>query len=53
LEIDFPIEFIVLGTPVSLQTKRSDVLEEWRQRVRAASTTALPEPHFASDDRMP
>ncbi|TDH39400.1 RusA family crossover junction endodeoxyribonuclease [Pseudohoeflea suaedae] len=52
MEINFPIEFLVEGTPVSLQAKRSASLVEWRDRVKGASTHAIPSPHFASDERM-
>jgi crossover junction endodeoxyribonuclease RusA len=48
LEPAFPIEFFVLGTPVSLQTKRPEAKAEWQVRVKAASLTALPEGHFAT-----
>lgn len=52
MDIDFPIEFLVRGTPVSFQAKRNESKEEWKQRVREASSTAIPHPHFASDERM-
>ena len=52
VDLVFPIEFLVSGTPVSLQTKRAASREEWKQRVKTASLTALPSPHFASDQRM-
>ena len=52
MEIDFPIEFIVFGTPVSQQAKRAVALDEWKQRVRAASDAVLPHPHFASEGRI-
>lgn len=52
MEILFPIEFIVSGTPVSLQSDRPAAKEEWKQRVRQASYAALPEAHFASGDRI-
>jgi crossover junction endodeoxyribonuclease RusA len=50
--IEFPIEFTVQGTPVSLQAKRPESREEWKGRVKAASSTAIPSPHFASQDRI-
>ncbi len=50
--IQFPIEFTVLGTPVSFQAARAASKEQWKARVRAASAAALPAPHFASGDRM-
>lgn len=52
MELEFPIEFFVHGTPVSLQAKRAEAREEWKQRIKSASSTALPAPHFASDERM-
>jgi len=52
VEIEFPIEFLVHGTPVSAQAARAASREEWKQRVRSASKAVLPDPHFASDDRM-
>ena len=52
MDIQFPIEFIVEGTPVSLQAKRPATREEWKSRVREASKTAIPPFHFASDDPM-
>jgi hypothetical protein len=48
VEIDFPVEFVVLGTPVSAQAKRRESIEQWQARVREASRVALPEGHFAS-----
>lgn len=52
MQIAFPIEFLVPGTPVSLQAKRSESRREWKDRVRSASSAALPHPHFASDERI-
>lgn len=52
MQIEFPIEFLVVGTPVSMQAKRPESREEWKRRVKAASETALPKPHFVSDKRM-
>ena len=46
--IPFPLEFIVLGTPVSLQAKRRASLAEWKSRVKAASRASLPQGHFAT-----
>ena len=47
MEIEFPIEFLVNGTPVSAQTKRSAARDAWKSRVRTSSTGAIPSPHFA------
>jgi len=49
VEIVFPIEFIVAGTPVSFQAKRPETRIAWRNRVRRESDAALPEGHFATD----
>jgi crossover junction endodeoxyribonuclease RusA len=51
VEIEFPIEFIVQGTPVSLAS-RLEARDAWKARVRTASLTAIPAPHFASEDRI-
>jgi crossover junction endodeoxyribonuclease RusA len=48
MEISFPIEFLVHGTPVSLQAKRSASKTEWKDRVKKASMSVIPQPHFAS-----
>ena len=52
MEISFPIEFLIHGTPVSHQAKRSESRERWKELVRAASVVALPSPHFASINRL-
>jgi crossover junction endodeoxyribonuclease RusA len=52
MEIRFPIEFVVMGTPVSLGAKRPETRDEWKERVKAASNVAIPHPHFASGDRI-
>lgn len=52
MELVFPIEFTVLGTPVSFQAKRSKSKEQWKARVKAASTTAIAQPHFVSNGRI-
>jgi crossover junction endodeoxyribonuclease RusA len=52
MEISFPIEFLVRGTPVSFQAKSATARVEWKNRVTAASAQVLPQPHFASDQRM-
>ena len=52
MEIVFPVEFIVHGTPVSHQAKRSESREQWKDQVRKSSLLALPEPHFASEQRI-
>jgi Holliday junction resolvase RusA-like endonuclease len=52
VEIAFPIELIVRGTPISLQTKRAASRSGWKERVRQAGNTALPDFHFVSDERI-
>jgi Holliday junction resolvase RusA-like endonuclease len=52
MEIEFPIEFLVEGTPVSLQRKRRAAVIEWQERVKTASATAIPAPHRASEGRI-
>jgi crossover junction endodeoxyribonuclease RusA len=52
MELIFPIEFLVHGTPISLQAKRAKSKEEWKDRVRVASKAAIPDFHFVSDERM-
>lgn len=48
VEIEFPVEFIVPGTPVSLQIKRPEARAAWKERVKNASYAALPEGHFST-----
>ncbi len=52
MQIKFPIEFLVRGTPVSLQAKRSKSKDEWKDRIRNESKAVIPDYHFASDERM-
>ena len=52
MEITFPIEFVVQGTPVSQNPKRRRNYHEWQARVKSASSTRLPEPHFATSARI-
>lgn len=49
MEIQFPLEFIVQGTPVSLQCKRTIAKDDWKGRVRDASYNVLPEGHFSTE----
>jgi hypothetical protein len=49
VEILFPVEFIVPGTPVSLQAKGPSK-EIWKERVKSASTPTLPEGHWLTDE---
>lgn len=52
MEIEFPLEFLVPGTPVSGQAARAESREAWKAKVKAASSKVIPSPHFASDQRM-
>jgi len=52
MEIIFPLEFNVFGTPVSLQAKNPESRIAWMQRVKLASLASLPEGHFATKSLM-
>ncbi len=52
MELEFPLEFLVEGTPVSLQTKRAEAKTEWQVRVRNASRAVLPDGHWATRGRV-
>jgi hypothetical protein len=52
MEIEFPIEFLVYGTPVSLQRKRRAAVTEWQDRIKKATAAAIPTPHYASEGRI-
>ena len=52
MELQFPIEFLVSGTPVSAQAKQSRSRDDWKRRVREASSDVLPEDHWASAGRI-
>ena len=49
MEPELPFEFLVAGTPVSLQSS-ADGINQWKERVRAAATLLLPENHFTIAD---
>jgi crossover junction endodeoxyribonuclease RusA len=51
MEVVFPIEFLVSGTPVSLSTENAIARDQWKDRVRTAGSRCLPSPHFASNER--
>src|SRR5262245_26368691 len=51
VEIQFPIEFIVPGVPLSLQASTASK-EEWKERIRTAARPLLPEGHFAAQGPM-
>ena len=52
MELQLPIEFLVSGTPVSAQAKRTKSRDDWKQRVREASSDALPDDHWATEGRI-
>lgn len=52
MDLTFPIEFLVSGTPVSFQSARPQSKLRWKEIVKAASCAALPEDHFAYDGRL-
>jgi crossover junction endodeoxyribonuclease RusA len=52
MELKFPIEFVVRGTPVSSQAKRPESRDQWKELVVEASKNALPEAHFATESRI-
>lgn len=52
LEPNFPLEFLVEGTPVSMQAARPESRIEWKERVKAASRAVLPEGHWATKGRI-
>lgn len=49
VEIGFPFEFVVEGTPVSAQRGRRRSVRQWRERIVEAARQILPEGHFASE----
>lgn len=48
MEIEFPLEFLVAGTPVSLSAKRRESVDQWKSRVIDATKSVLPDAHFAT-----
>lgn len=52
VEIEFPLEFVVQGTPVSHQTKNRKAIEAWKERVKNASIPMLPIGHFCTESVM-
>ncbi len=47
MDLTFPIEFVVDGVPLSFQSARASSKIRWKEKIRAASRTVLPEGHFA------
>lgn len=52
LDLTFPIEFLVDGVPLSFQSTRASSKIRWKEKVRAASWSALPEGHFATETQL-
>jgi crossover junction endodeoxyribonuclease RusA len=52
VEIEFPFELVVEGTPLSWRAKRPESLTEWKARIVEASKAVLPEGHFATEDPL-
>jgi hypothetical protein len=52
VEIEFPLEFVVAGTPVSAQATNRASIPRWQAQIVAASRSVLPEGHFASASPM-
>ena len=52
MELQFPIEFLVPGTPVSAQAKLARSRDDWKRRVREASAGVLPRDHWATEGRI-
>ena len=48
VEIEFPVEVMVKGVPLSLGASTASK-EDWKQRIRNAAKDELPEGHFAAD----
>jgi hypothetical protein len=51
VEIEFPVEVIVQGVPLSLQASTAS-REAWKERIREAAKEELPEGHFAAEGPM-
>jgi hypothetical protein len=51
VEIEFPVEVMVPGVPLSLQASTRSK-EEWKERIQAAAREELPEGHFAAEGPM-
>src|SRR2546423_5151857 len=49
VEIQFPIEIVLKGVPLSLQASARS-RERWKKRLRDAAGAELPVPHFAAQE---
>lgn len=52
MEISFPLEFIVPGTPVSMQAKRAASKDDWKDLVRREARVVLPEGHWLTEESI-
>lgn len=52
LDISFPLEFLVFGTPVSSGSQTPASREAWKERVKEASYSGLGEGHWAAKGRI-
>jgi crossover junction endodeoxyribonuclease RusA len=52
MEIEFPLEFLVQGTAVSVRARGKASKSAWKERVRDASRGAIPQPHFVSEQKV-
>jgi Holliday junction resolvase RusA-like endonuclease len=50
VDIVFPLEFIVMGIPVSLAAANSSSKEAWKVQIRNAARAALQEGFWATDE---
>jgi crossover junction endodeoxyribonuclease RusA len=50
MEIEFPLEFLVAGIPVSLSAKRRESVDHWKSRIIDATRSVLPDAHFATQE---
>ena len=48
IEIEFPVEVVLHGVPVSLQASAQS-RERWKERIRSATRAKLPEGWFAAE----
>ena len=52
LQIAFPLEFVVRGTPVSIQTKNANARDEWKARVLAGCREKVDPACFATSELL-
>ncbi|WP_420723317.1 RusA family crossover junction endodeoxyribonuclease [Hwanghaeella sp. LZ110] len=52
MDIEFPIEVIVLGTPISLQATGGRSKKQWKDSIVEALRIELPKDCFLSDERL-